>query len=625
MNHAGIPAELQLLPQWVNWKYEKNLEGKEKKPLFNPKTGHKADHSDPRTWGTYAQAVERDPDHIGFVFTRECGYWGVDLDGCRDPETFAIEPWAREILVELKSYADKSPSGTGFHIICKGSLPVDGRRRGSIEVYSAHRYLTFTGDTLDHDHTVIEARDGGAFIKKHFAASDGQQVKVDFRNGKVRTKLPPLAEELLANPGGETHGGDRSAQDFACIVSLLKSGMSDSDAAATFIASPRGEDAKKRKPKLEYYIEHTIQSAREKLELKFDYHWLSESEVQIIEYLFPDFTIPRGMLTHLFGPKGTGKTKYMDRLTACATKQNMKVIRFNLEDAERAILLPCLHAAGADIGMVAIPGAIDGQPADFSQEGHLRALKRMITEIDAKLVIIEPIVDFKGKAKNNDTDAMKPIFMALAEVAQETGASIITVGHTNKKLDVSVLDKAMGDSSHVRVARVNIYMQRDSVEKELVHVMDAGSNIRVGKNLAFRIVEQKPFSLKLKNGEEEIVKNVAIAIIEDGIEDMSADEVLDESRTMKHSDAIAKFLVADLKGRGWVNTKLIMDACKKENIDWTWGNVKQIWSRRKLGSHRNDGGTHYWSVDPQLINGHDNTSIEIEPDVIDKKRLKGIM
>src|SRR5207244_12523629 len=50
---------------------------------------------------------------VGFVFSSDDPYTGVDLDKCRNPETGQIEEWAQGIIEQLDSYTESSQSGTG--------------------------------------------------------------------------------------------------------------------------------------------------------------------------------------------------------------------------------------------------------------------------------------------------------------------------------------------------------------------------------------------------------------------------------------------------------------------------------------------------------------------------------
>lgn len=56
-----------------------------------PGSGDYASATDPETWWSFDEALEyaesEDPAGIGFVFTDEDSFVGIDLDDCRDPET----------------------------------------------------------------------------------------------------------------------------------------------------------------------------------------------------------------------------------------------------------------------------------------------------------------------------------------------------------------------------------------------------------------------------------------------------------------------------------------------------------------------------------------------------------
>src|SRR5215218_2755735 len=149
------------LRQWVCWRPEER-DGKLTKIPYSPVTGEKASSMNPETWASYPEAVkaykERGYGGIGFVFTPEDDLCGVDLDGCLNPETGEIEGWAQEIIEELDSYTEISPSGTGVHVLLKATLPPGGNRKGRFEAYDRGRYFTMTGRHLLDMPRTIEAR-----------------------------------------------------------------------------------------------------------------------------------------------------------------------------------------------------------------------------------------------------------------------------------------------------------------------------------------------------------------------------------------------------------------------------------------------------------------------------------
>ncbi|MFP3868958.1 MAG: hypothetical protein ACLFUU_12515 [Desulfobacteraceae bacterium] len=135
----NIPAELREHPQWVTWRIE-DRDGKPTKIPYCPNNpGRKAEADDPHTWGTFeaAQSIAQQNGFagIGYEFSSDDPYTGIDLDKCRDPETGEIEPWAWAIINQVDSYTEISPSGRGVHILAKGKLPPGRRRKGHIEMY----------------------------------------------------------------------------------------------------------------------------------------------------------------------------------------------------------------------------------------------------------------------------------------------------------------------------------------------------------------------------------------------------------------------------------------------------------------------------------------------------------
>lgn len=144
MSYANIPHELQLLPQWVVWRFELTDDGKQTKVPYNARTGFRASHSDRSSWSTFEEALASSSFYsgIGFVFTAFDPYCGIDLDATEDEEATARQV---KILDAFNSYAEWSPSGKGIHIIVKAQIP-HGRKRASIEIYDKERYFTFTGN-----------------------------------------------------------------------------------------------------------------------------------------------------------------------------------------------------------------------------------------------------------------------------------------------------------------------------------------------------------------------------------------------------------------------------------------------------------------------------------------------
>ncbi len=148
-----IPAELPECPQWVVWRAVKR-DGKITKPPFmGTAPDRHASTTDSATWCTYAEALAAVEaglaEGVGFVFTGDDDFVGIDFDKCRDPETGEVSPSVAELISVVDSYTEVSPSGTGVHVIARGHLPGPGRKRDGIEIYGCGRYFTMTGVTLN--------------------------------------------------------------------------------------------------------------------------------------------------------------------------------------------------------------------------------------------------------------------------------------------------------------------------------------------------------------------------------------------------------------------------------------------------------------------------------------------
>lgn len=147
MDFNNIPHEMRIYPQWVVWRYEDTDSKKPTKVPYSAKTGRLASVTDPNTWAGFDECVNAMSSGwyagIGFVLTENDPYSFIDLDDTKGDQT-ALDRQIK-IFNEFNSYAERSPSGSGLHIIVKGAIP-SGRRRSFIEVYSSLRYMTMTGD-----------------------------------------------------------------------------------------------------------------------------------------------------------------------------------------------------------------------------------------------------------------------------------------------------------------------------------------------------------------------------------------------------------------------------------------------------------------------------------------------
>ncbi|MED3036038.1 DNA primase [Bacillus thuringiensis] len=210
-NFNEIPAELKALPQWILWKFEMRNGKQTKVPC--QVTGEMAQANNRRTWSTFATAVkfylEGDYDGIGFVFSRQDNYIGIDIDKCVvDGKTNAF---ATEIIDTLDSYTEFSPSGKGIHIIIKGSLPQSvlgtGRKntKHGLEIYSYGRFFTFTGNRENSNDVYDRTDELAEVFEQYFDDSDiqGRVNLAEFEKDEIKISNEALWERMFRSKNGD--------------------------------------------------------------------------------------------------------------------------------------------------------------------------------------------------------------------------------------------------------------------------------------------------------------------------------------------------------------------------------------------------------------------------------------
>jgi KaiC/GvpD/RAD55 family RecA-like ATPase len=232
MKADGVPQELRDRDQWVLWKTVVR-KGKETKVPYQP-NGCEADSTNPDTWSSFAEALASSEgyDGIGYVFSHYDPYVGIDLDGCRNPETGKVADWAREAIVRLNSYSEVSPSGTGVKVWVRGKSPWDrGRnvkldrehvadKEPGIEVYESNRYFATTGLYLAGVSRNIEQHDNLYWLRETFDLPKFRPGKPPA--GPAPTPVMERARRYVAKmpEAVSGSGGHNATFRVACVLCL---------------------------------------------------------------------------------------------------------------------------------------------------------------------------------------------------------------------------------------------------------------------------------------------------------------------------------------------------------------------------------------------------------------------
>lgn len=158
--YEHIPVELKEMNQWVCWTSAAKKNGKLTKKPINPHTGKLAQSNNSDTWSDFETALQKSSEFDGIGFMLGNGVFGVDIDNAQEDITMYLGGDTDNNLVSeftdtLKSYAEYSVSNTGIHILCKGTLPEGGRRKGNYEFYEEGRFFVVTGHIVTQQYQKI--------------------------------------------------------------------------------------------------------------------------------------------------------------------------------------------------------------------------------------------------------------------------------------------------------------------------------------------------------------------------------------------------------------------------------------------------------------------------------------
>lgn len=207
---------------------------------------------------------------------------------------------------------------------------------------------------------------------------------------------------------------------------------------------------------------------------------LADVEFEATEWAV-DGLIPLGTITGIAGWAGIGKSTLVSWVVAGLTRGTFdgdlkgvpaSVLIVAGEDDTSRQLAPRLTVAGADRRMVGVAQPtvemIPGQTVDTVMQlsEDLPALRQMLIDTGAKMLVLDPILSFVDGNPNNQADVRRALD-PLAAIARELNIAVVVVMHFKKGHGVAG-EKVSG--SHV---------WRDTLRSLLVMAIDEESQYRV--------------------------------------------------------------------------------------------------------------------------------------------------
>jgi primase-polymerase (primpol)-like protein len=229
--YDSLPEELTSAePRWFFWRYEivPGREGPQKIPYqcLNPL---RASSTNERHWSRFTFALStwkrkrQEFDGLGRVFVPSDGIVGMDLDHIwASDASDEMKPWAAQILSRFRdTYVEVSPSGNGYKLWCRGTLPEHHGLKwelsggSKVEMYDAGRYFTVTGWSTASCSLSPHQRELDTLIRafNHYHAPE-RASRVDYAGA-----IPPLQRhKSLVSLAGHMHAA--GASDKAMLYAL---------------------------------------------------------------------------------------------------------------------------------------------------------------------------------------------------------------------------------------------------------------------------------------------------------------------------------------------------------------------------------------------------------------------
>lgn len=257
----NIPDEMKSRPQWVTFDLTWNEDKKKfDKTPYVAGNCSKAAPNKPSDWRTFEEAVEDVTtgrrQHIGYAFNSTDPFVFIDLDE-EQPSIFEA----------FESYSQKSVSGEGIHIICRGSFEGTGKHPGSpnVGLFQNARFCLMTGDVIAN-RTTINPVNEDQLQSLHDWLS-GNSVK-----GNTTTLVevsPSLEDEAVLQRCRERFdtfqhlwdgnpGEDHSASDHAVIAALADCTNSNEQVRRLWFQCPLCRPHRRT----EKYVNYTLKSVR---------------------------------------------------------------------------------------------------------------------------------------------------------------------------------------------------------------------------------------------------------------------------------------------------------------------------------------------------------------------------
>lgn len=250
---------------------------------------------------------------------------------------------------------------------------------------------------------------------------------------------------------------------------------------------------------------------------------LADIKPEKVEWLWQG-RMPRGKITILEGDPGLGKSVLTVEIAARVSRGELgKLGRLedvgelendeNLENLPAGVVLmtgedgladtvrPRFDAAGGNCNkMVCLFDYVDdkGQEQIVTLPRDLVMIEKAIQQVDAKLLIIDPMEAFIAGDPNANKDIRKAL-TPVKNMAEQTGVSVLLVRHLNKDSNKPAMYRGGGSIAITGVARSGLVLSKHPDDEELRVLAPQKNNLsKKASSLVYTIVTAENDTAKLE-------------------------------------------------------------------------------------------------------------------------------
>jgi AAA domain/DnaB-like helicase N terminal domain len=283
--------------------------------------------------------------------------------------------------------------------------------------------------------------------------------------------------------------------------------------------------------------------------------------------------IPLGAITLLTGREGIGKSTTSYDIIAELTTGRLAGEYYGsprgcgivaTEDAWEEVILPRLHAAGADRARIFQIDArtAEGYSTTMSVPGDLDRLTTLCVTHDIALIVLDPLMSvIPGGVDTHKDKEVRTVLDPLAQFCSTTGVSVLGLIHVNKSGGHDPLNSIMASRAFTAVARSVLYCIVDPEDEHEDRYLFGHVKSNLGPkqpSMAYRIIQ---VTIEVESDQPGVLDAITTSrVVWDGEDTRSIASVMEPKRPTKAAGELVQRILEFVTDQpGVVPVKAIVD------------------------------------------------------------------